>query len=90
MSLDASDNPYFCSDCYGDIFPFHSLNNENFSVIWTDFYKHQAERLLLPSNFVTGNDQYCNAEYSGKRYINTNEFMILHVNIRSLTKILKN
>ena len=90
MSLGASDSPYFCSDCCGDIFPFHSLYNENFSLMWTDqrtdSYQHQAERLLLPANFVTGNDQYCSAEYFGKRYVNINKFVILHVNVRSLTK----
>jgi len=85
--LGNSNVPNFCQNCYSDISPFHSLSNQEFSNELNTIGINKYSKIKLPDLIPSkSNNCYLQTSDFCQQYINNNDFLLIHVNIRSLNK----
>ena len=91
--LENSDMPYCCLKSYRELFPFQNLTDNQLRNELTET-KLLKDKKLIPLDALNvelpdTNNCYMTAEDFQSQYKNKN-FFLMHINIRSLIKILKN
>ena len=87
VSLGTSNEPYYCLNCCSTIFPFHALSNDDTVALHCDA-KIIPNLSSSDADLSTGThtSQYCPVNTFSCMYENSNDFVFLHVNVRSLLK----
>ena len=87
-SLGISDEPFLCSECCRNTFPFHNITNDEFNQLFTNVtLKEKISDISFISSCNSSlNDQYLSVKNFTSKFSNNNDFFILHINIRSLNK----
>ena len=86
--LGTSNKPYYCSNCCSTIFPFQVLDNDEILAV-TCNTRMDISQSTSYINCDAFTNQYCSVNSLSSMYGNSNDFMFLHANVRSLVKILK-
>ena len=89
-ALGASDDSFFCIECCKIIFPFQDVTSDEFKMLFTeDSSKNDIisaiSSFISPTNSIF-TDQYLSINNFKHKYANNDDFLILHINIRSISK----
>ena len=86
VALGSSLMPYFCSCCLANIFPSQFLDNAELRTVLPESMNISTSSSNIFSTFNSNQNHYCSIKECSTVFHDSKNFMIMHVNTRSLHK----